>query len=103
MANNVVVRKELKKFITFVNEFKTRVHQRLNYLEKNGMNKKKLTDVIKENRDLIKSLQAENSFLRSFLFKEFPDLKDKYNKFRNDYRGAITLLDLGKSDGKLKL
>ena len=101
--DNDVVRKELQKFIRFVNEFKASVQRRLNILEKNGMNKKKLTDIIKENRDAIKALQAENSFLRSFLFKEFPDLKDKYIKFRNDYRGAVTLLDLGKSKANLKL
>lgn len=101
--NRVVVRKELNKFVTFVNELQKEIQRRLNYLESNIINKKTLKQVIKEDRGRITSLQEENTLLRRILFEKFPELREKYVQAGKDRQGAVTLLDLGKSDGKLKL
>ena len=57
--NRVVVRKELNKLVTFVNELQKQIQRRLNYLESNIINKEKLKEVIKEDRGRITSLQEK--------------------------------------------
>ena len=100
-------KKGLNKIISYVNELKTkletkiiRVRDRIDYLERRD---RAFAEEFNKRKLLINALHAENAFLRSFLYKKFPDLKNKYDKFRDDYQGAATLLDLKNVKEKLKL
>lgn len=92
---------KFNNFITFVNGLKNKVNAKLNslsnrteFIEKNGMARKGGIKILRENREAIKALQKENSFLRSFLYRKYPGLRDQYNEFKRDYRGATSLVDL---------
>ena len=100
-------------FITFVNGIKNKLNEKLNktntelntlsnrteYIEKNGMSKKGAIKLLRENREAIKALQKENSFLRNFLYTKYPGLEDQYREFKRDYRGATSLVDLQYKEG----
>ena len=94
--------------VRFVNELKNKINEKLNkinlglnslsnrttFIENNGMAKKGGIKLLQENREAIKALQKENSFLRGFLYTKYPGLEKQYRAFKRDYRAATSLVEI---------